>query len=93
MTATSRSGAKLLFDESVAALDGETRSKLTQARYRAVGRVGRSSGRPVWSRSWLPAGAAAAVAVLSLMLWQGQVRAMLSDGSLRCGGSDGPRDT
>jgi len=63
---------KLLFDESVAALDGETRSKLTQARYRALEEL--ASGRPsVWGRSWLPAGAAAAVAVLSLMLWQGQV--------------------
>ena len=63
---------KLLFDESVAALDGETRSKLTQARYRALEELA-DRRQPVWSRSWLPAGAAAAVAVLGLMLWQGQV--------------------
>jgi hypothetical protein len=63
---------KLLFDESVAALDGETRSKLTQARYRALQELepGRQSS---WGRSWLPAGAAAAVAVLAVTLWQGQV--------------------
>ena len=69
---------KLLFDESVAALDGETRSKLTQARYRAVAELAEQR-TPIWNRSWLPAGAAAAVAVLSLMLWQGQVEP-LSDG-------------
>ena len=71
--------AKLLFDQSVAALDGETRSKLTQARYRALEEL---AGRPrsVWSRSWLPAGAAAAVAVLSVTFWQGQM-ATVGDGA------------
>ncbi len=63
---------KLLFDESVAALDGQTRSKLTQARYRALEELTERT-RPAWSRSWLPAGVAAAVALLSLTLWQGQM--------------------
>ena len=63
---------KLLFDESVAALNGETRSKLTQARYRALKEM---KGQQVvgWNRRWIPAGVAAVIAVLSLMLWQGQV--------------------
>lgn len=69
---------KFLFDESVAALDGEMRSKLTQARYRALEELA-GEREPVWNRSWLPAGAAATVAVLSLMLWQGQVEP-ISDG-------------
>jgi hypothetical protein len=69
---------KLLFDQSVAALDGQTRSKLTQARYRALEEL---AGKPqaIWSRSWLPAGAVAAVALMSFMLWQGQM-APVADG-------------
>ncbi len=70
---------KLLFDESVAALDGQTRSKLTQARYRALEELAERT-RPAWSRSWLPAGAAAAVALLSLMLWQGQMEPVTQGG-------------
>ena len=69
---------KLLFDESVAALNGETRSKLTQARYRALKEM---KGQQVvgWNRRWIPAGVAAVIAVLSLMLWQGQVE-LANDG-------------
>ena len=70
---------KLLFEESVAALDGETRSKLTQARYRALDELS-VPARRAWGRAWLPAGAAAAVTMLSVMLWQGQV-ASVSDPS------------
>lgn len=70
---------KLLFDDSVAALDGETRSKLTQARYRALDEL-KDKRKPVWSGSWLPAGAAAAVAVVSVMLWQGKVDPVSDDG-------------
>ena len=70
---------KLLFDRSVAALDGQTRSKLTQARYRALDELAERA-RPAWSRSWLPAGAAAAVALLSLMLWQGQMAPLTEGG-------------
>ena len=64
---------KLLFEQSVAALDGQTRSKLTQARYRALQELSERT-RPAWSRSWLPAGAVvAAVALMGLMLWQGRM--------------------
>ncbi len=70
---------KLLFARSVAALDGRTRSKLTQARYRALDELVERA-RPAWSRSWLPAGAAAAVALLSLMLWQGQMEPLTEGG-------------
>ncbi len=70
---------KLLFDESVAALDGQTRSKLTQARYRALEELAERTS-PAWSRSWLPAGAVAAVALLSLMLWQGQMEPVTQGG-------------
>ncbi len=66
---------KLLFDESVAALDGEMRSKLTQARSRALEELA-GQREPVWNRSWLPASAVATAAVLSLMLWQGQVESV-----------------
>ncbi len=69
---------KLLFEQSVAALDGQTRSKLTQARYRALEELA-GKRQAIWSRSWLPAGAVAAVALLSLMLWQGQM-APVADG-------------
>ncbi|HEY5624332.1 MAG TPA: hypothetical protein VIV14_11275 [Gammaproteobacteria bacterium] len=64
---------KRLFDESVAALDGEIRSKLTQARYRALEEL-ESPRQLAWMRSLLPAGAVAAVAMLTVMLWQGQVQ-------------------
>ena len=70
---------KLLFERSVAALDGRTCSKLTQARYRALDELAERA-RPAWSRSWLPAGAAAAVALLSLMLWQGQMEPLTEGG-------------
>ncbi len=70
---------KLLFERSVAALDGRTRSKLTQARYRALDELAKRP-RPAWSRSWLPAGAVAAVALLSLMLWQGQTDPLTDGG-------------
>ena len=64
--------AKLLFDESVAALDGETRSKLTQARYRALEEL-KPRRQPLLSRALVPVGAAAVVATLTVMLWQGQI--------------------
>ena len=66
---------KLLFDESVAALDGETRSKLTRARYRALEEL-KPGRQPIWARALLPVGAAAAVATLTVMLWQGQISAV-----------------
>lgn len=63
---------KRLFDESVAALDGETRSKLTQARYRALEEL-KPRRQAKWARALVPVGAAAVVATLTVMLWQGQI--------------------
>lgn len=58
--------ARGVFDASVARIDGATRSRLTQARHAAVAELRRPVFRPV---SWLPAGAAAAAAVVAVMLW------------------------
>ena len=61
--------AKRAFDDSVAALDAATRSKLTQARHRALEEQGvRERGR--WS-PLLPAGSVAATALVAwLVVWQ-----------------------
>lgn len=62
---------KQAFDDSVAALDAATRSRLTQARYRALEE--RNTPRAVVWQRWLlvPAGALAAAAlVVWLTVWQ-----------------------
>lgn len=58
--------SKALFDQSVEGLSGEVRSRLTQARHRALAEAGtRRSSRPVW----IPiAGLATAAAVAALIL-------------------------
>jgi hypothetical protein len=62
--------AKRAFDDSVAALDAATRSKLTQARYRALEEQGSARDRGLKS-SLLPAGAVAATVLVAwLVLWQ-----------------------
>ena len=55
---------KRVFDDSVAALDAATRSRLTQARYRALeeAKVGRTRG---WRWSLIPAGTLAATALVA----------------------------
>ena len=55
--------------ESAGRLDGRTLSRLTQARHAALDQL----QQPVrhWWRSYVPAGAAAAVAVLAVVLWSG----------------------
>jgi len=58
---------KALFDDSVAVTDGSTRSRLTQARHRALAELETSAGRG-WRRRWLPAGAVAAAMLVALML-------------------------
>lgn len=61
---------KRLFDDSVASLDGATRSRLTQARHRALEE--RKSARGAgWRGSLLPAGTLAATALIAwLTVWQ-----------------------
>jgi hypothetical protein len=60
-----------LLQESVAHIDGATRSRLTRARYAALREAAASPSRsPLWQR-WLPAGAIAA-AVLAVLIVVGQ---------------------
>ncbi len=55
------------------ALDGHTRSRLTQARFAAVEAARKRSGsRPVW-RGWIPFGGVAAAA-LAVLLWTGGLK-------------------
>ena len=58
-----------VLDESASRLDGRTLSKLTQARHAALEQLQRPA-RPRWW-AFAPAGAAAAVAVLAVMMWTG----------------------
>ena len=61
---------KRAFDGSVAALDAATRSRLTQARHRALEELASQRDRG-WRSSLLPAGAVAATALLAVLLvWQ-----------------------
>ena len=65
--------ARALFDESVERLDGRTRSRLTQARNRAVDELRSGAVRRRWLRG--PAGLAAAMVVgAAVMLWAGVSR-------------------
>jgi hypothetical protein len=60
---------KRLFDESVGALDAATRSRLTQARHRALEE--RAPHGRSWAWSLVPAGMAAATALVAwLLVWQ-----------------------
>lgn len=55
-----------ILEESTAKLDGRTLSRLTQARHAALEKPARAR----WM-SFAPAGAAAAVAVLAVVIWSG----------------------
>ena len=69
--------AREVFDESVAALDAQTRSRLNRARQAAVaslepGRRSAGSSR-AWnwtSGSWAPAAVLASVALVAVLLWR-----------------------
>ena len=58
-----------VLEESAARLDGRTRSRLTQARHAALAQLEKPARS--W-RSYVPAGAAAAAAVLAVMFYTGQ---------------------
>jgi anti-sigma-K factor RskA len=58
-----------VLDESTSRLDGRTLSRLTQARHAALDQLQQPTRH--WWRSYVPAGAAAAVAVLAVVLWSG----------------------
>jgi hypothetical protein len=57
-----------LFEDSVEGLDARTRSRLNQGRQQALAAL--ESRSALWSR-WLPAGVAAAVAMVALVMWNG----------------------
>ena len=59
-----------ILDEGAARLDGRTRSRLTQARHAALAQLEHPARN--WWRSYVPAGAAAAVAVLAVVMWSGR---------------------
>jgi negative regulator of sigma E activity len=61
-----------VLEESVGRLDGHTRSRLTQARHTALAQLEQPASH--WWRSYVPAGAAAAVAVLAVVMWSEQMR-------------------
>lgn len=62
---------KEVFEESLGALDGHTRSRLAQARSRALEELNSRAGRR-WGASWAPAGAVALAALATWMLWFGR---------------------
>ena len=62
---------KELFEDSLDVLDGRTRSKLTQARSRALEELNSRAARR-WGASWAPAGAVAPAVLATWMLWFGQ---------------------
>ena len=59
-----------VLEESAGRLDGRTRSRLTQARHAALAQLAQPERH--WWRAYVPAGAAAAVAVLAVVIWSGQ---------------------
>jgi len=71
-----QNGARRLLDASVAGLDAATRSRLNQARQRAL--AGHTRRRPIlgsgWGGGWALGGVAASVCVMVIAyaLWQGQ---------------------
>jgi hypothetical protein len=58
-----------VLEESAGRLDGRTRSRLTQARHAALAQLAQPARH--WWRAYVPAGAAAAVAVLAVVIWSG----------------------
>jgi hypothetical protein len=58
-----------VLEESASRLDGRTRSRLTRARYAALAQLERPARQ--WWRSYVPAGAIAAAAVLAVLFYAG----------------------
>ena len=59
--------SRAAFDESVESLDAAARSRLARSRAAALEEL--RDRRLPWSSPWVPAGAAAAAAVVAAMLW------------------------
>jgi type VI protein secretion system component VasF len=61
--------ARAVLEQSIARLDGRTRSRLNQARQRAI-EAAATRHRPGWrSYALMPAGAMAAAVLVTVMLW------------------------
>ena len=71
--------ARALFEDSVERLDARTRSKLTQARNRALDEVKNGAVRRRWI--WAPAGGVALAAIVAVV--------MLQTGGVRSGADTG----
>jgi len=69
MTESFEKRTQEVLEESAGRLDGRTRSRLTQARHAALAQLP-NPARNGW-RSYVPAGAAAAMAVLAVVIWSG----------------------
>ena len=62
---------KRVFDASVGEIDAATRSRLTQARYRALEELPTSrAGRSVWRGPFAPVGAIAAAALVAFLVFR-----------------------
>jgi hypothetical protein len=72
--------ARALFDESVERLDARTRSKLTQARNRALDEVKKGARQRRWI--WAPAGGVALAAIVAVVLSSGGLRSGAEPGTL-----------
>ncbi len=72
--------ARALFDESVERLDASTRSKLTQARNRALDEVKAGAVRRRWI--WAPASGVALAAIVAVVLSFGGMRSNSDAGAL-----------
>jgi hypothetical protein len=64
--------ARALFEDSVERLDARTRSKLTQARNRALDEVQQGAARRRWI--WAPVGGLALAAVVAVVMVSGGLR-------------------
>ena len=60
---------KQIFDSSLGEIDAATRSRLTQARHRALQELAPlSAGRAFWNRPFAPAGALAAAVLVAILV-------------------------
>lgn len=59
--------SRAAFDESVGSLAAETRTELARSRTEALAQL--RDRRLPWSSPWVPAGAAAAAALVAVMFW------------------------
>ena len=76
MTTDFEKRSQEVLEESAGRLDGRTRSRLTQARHAALAQLENPARN--WWRSYVPAGAAAAVAMLAVVIWSGPTQPVAS---------------